>query len=153
LAPDLAERIIGWFTGTPTAPAAAVRRSYRALERETARLFAIVGRAPSSGGLGVRVQLVRDESEPYPDAAALCAELREHGSMTLATIARDAPHPLLGGEEGGVVDQLRASMTSSATRRSASGSTCSRSSPRGCSAGRCSPRRRAAPRSASWWAR
>lgn len=30
--------------------------------------------------------------------------------MTLTTfgmIARDAPHPLLGGEEGGVVDQLR----------------------------------------------
>ncbi len=27
--------------------------------------------------------------------------------MTLATIAAEAPHPLLGGEEGGVVDQLR----------------------------------------------
>ena len=27
--------------------------------------------------------------------------------MTLTTIARDEPHPLLGGEEGGVVDQLR----------------------------------------------
>ena len=27
--------------------------------------------------------------------------------MSLTTIACDGPHPLLGGEEGGVVDQLR----------------------------------------------
>ena len=107
LRPELAERVTDWFTGKPTAPTDAVRQSYRALERETARLFEIVRRAPSLGGLGVRVQHVRDESDPYRDAAELCAELREHGSMTLTTIARDEPHPLLGGEEGGVVDQLR----------------------------------------------
>ena len=45
--------------------------------------------------------------EPYGSAVELCAELRERGTMTLTTIARDEPHPLLGGEEGGVVDQLR----------------------------------------------
>ena len=50
---------------------------------------------------------VRNEGDPYGTAAELCAELREHGSMTLTTIACDEPHPLLGGEEGGVVDQLR----------------------------------------------
>jgi hypothetical protein len=40
-------------------------------------------------------------------AAELCTELRERGSMQLRTIACDDPHPLLGGAEGGVVDQLR----------------------------------------------
>jgi len=110
LAPELAERITDWFTGQPTAPTDAVRRSYRALERETARLFEAVCRAPSLGGLGVRVRQVRDDSEPYRDAAELCAELRVHGSMTLTTfgmVARDERHPLLGGEAGGVLDQLR----------------------------------------------
>jgi hypothetical protein len=107
LRPEAAERVIDWFTGMATAPADAVRQSYQALERETARLFGVVRRAPSLGGLGVRVRYDRDQSDPYRDAAELCAELREHGSMTLTTIARDEPHPLLGGEEGGVVDQLR----------------------------------------------
>jgi hypothetical protein len=110
LRPDVADRVTDWFTGKPTAPAAAVRQSYRALERETARLFEIVRRAPSRGGLGVRVQRVRNDEDPYRDAAELCAELREHGSMTLTTfgmVARDEPHPLLGGEAGGVLDQLR----------------------------------------------
>ena len=107
LPPELAERIAAWFTGKPAARTDAVQRSYRALERETARLSEIVGRAPSAGGLGVRVRYVRSESDPYGHAAELCAELREDRSMTLATIAAEAPHPLLGGEEGGVVDRLR----------------------------------------------
>ncbi len=107
LRPELADRVTDWFTGSPTAPADAVRRSYRTLERETARLFEIVCGAPSLGGLGVRVRHVRTESDPYGDAAELAADLREHRSMMLRTIACDEPHPLLGGEEGGVVDQLR----------------------------------------------
>jgi hypothetical protein len=107
LRPDVAERVTDWFTGNPTAPADAVRRSYRALERETARLFEIVCGAPSFGGLGVRVRHVRTESDPYGDAAELSADVREHRSMMLRTIACDEPHPLLGGEEGAVVDQLR----------------------------------------------
>jgi hypothetical protein len=107
LRPEVAERVGNWFTGKPTAPTDAVRQSYRALERDTARLFEIVRRAPALGGLGVRVRYDRNERDPYRDAAELCAELREHGSMTLTTIARDGPHPLLGGEEGGAVDQLR----------------------------------------------
>jgi hypothetical protein len=110
LRPDLAERVTDWFNGKPTAPADTVWRSYRALERETAQLFEIICRAPSLGGLGVRVRHGRNERVPYRDAAELCAELREHGSMTLTTfgmVARDEPHPLLGGEEGGVLDQLR----------------------------------------------
>jgi hypothetical protein len=107
LRPELAELVTGWFTGPPSAPADAVRRSYRALERETARLFEIARRDPSRGGLGVRVAYVRSESDPYGSAAELCAELRERGSMTLTTIACEEPHPLLGGAEGGIVDQLR----------------------------------------------
>ena len=50
----------------------------------------------------MRVHYVRGEDDPYPGAAELCADLREHGSMTLT--ACDEPHPLLDGE---VVDQLR----------------------------------------------
>jgi hypothetical protein len=107
LRPELASRVSDWFTGPPAPPTRAVRNAYAALERETLWLFELVRRAPSSGGLGVRVRLVRDEADPYRDAAELAAELRERRSMTLTTIARDDPHPLLGGEEGGVVDRLR----------------------------------------------
>jgi hypothetical protein len=101
LRPELAERVTDWITSAPTAPADTVRRSYRALERDVARLFALVRR------LGVRVTYVHGASDPYDSAAELCAELRERGSMKLRTIACDDPHPLLGGAEGGVVDQLR----------------------------------------------
>lgn len=107
LAPALAERVADWFAASRTAPGDAVRQSYRALARETERLFEIVCRAPSRGGLGVRVQHVHTASDPYSDAAQLCAELRAHRSMKLRTIACEEPHPLLGGEEGGVVDKLR----------------------------------------------
>jgi hypothetical protein len=93
LEPTLSERVTEWFTGPATGPVDAVRRSYRALERETARLFEVVRHC-----LGVRVSYAR--SDPYESAAELCAELRRHGSMTLT---RDEPHPLLG--DG--YDQLR----------------------------------------------
>jgi hypothetical protein len=107
LRPRLAERVTDWFLGPPTAPEDAIRQSYRALERESARLYEIACDARSSGGLGVRVHFVRETGDPYGAAAELCAELREHRTMRLTTIACDRPHPLLGGEEGGVVDQLR----------------------------------------------
>jgi hypothetical protein len=107
LEPELAERIVAWFTGKPTASADAVRRAYGALARETSWLSAVILDAPAAGGLGVRVSHVRSPSDPYPGAAELCAELREHGFMRLATIAGEAPHPILGGVEGGVFDQLR----------------------------------------------
>ena len=107
LRPAIAQRVADWFTGKAVAPAGDVRRSYQALERETAHLFEIVHRAPSCGGLGVRVNHVRNDGDPYHHAAEMCAELREHGSVMLTTIATEAPHPLLGGQEGGVVDQLR----------------------------------------------
>lgn len=96
LSPELAERVAAWFTETPATPTDDVRRSYAALERETARLFEVIRRR-----LGVRVELVHSAIDPYAGAAELCADLREHGSMTLAF---DEPHPLL---ETAVVDQLR----------------------------------------------
>jgi hypothetical protein len=102
LVPELADAVTEWFLGPPAAPAGAVSRSYDALERETAALFAII-----RDRLGVRVEYVHGDSDPYLSAAELCAELRERGSMTLTTIAGEAPHPLLGGEQGGTVDQLR----------------------------------------------
>jgi len=102
LQPDTAERVSEWFMGPATAPADAVRDAYRALERETTRLFRIIRRR-----LGVRVHYVDGERDPYACAAQLVAELRERGSMMLTTIASEAPHPLLGGAQGGVVDQLR----------------------------------------------
>ncbi len=107
LPPDLAQRITDWFTGKPAASAGAVHQAYAALERDTARLFAIIRRAPALGGLGVRVRPAGTARNPYRDAAALCAELRAHGSMTLTTfgmVAPDTAHPLLAP---GVADQLR----------------------------------------------
>jgi hypothetical protein len=107
LRPDAVELVTDWFLGRPTASEEAVRESYGALERETARLYEIVCGARTSDGLGVRVLYVRDAGDPYGAAADLCAELRRQRTMSLTTIACEEPHPLLGGEEGGVVDQLR----------------------------------------------
>ena len=94
LAPEVAERVSAWFTATPAAPDEAVLRSYRALERDTARLFAVV-----RDELGVRVRYTR--AQAYGSAAELCAELRGRRTMTLTT--GDQLHPLLGG----TLDQLR----------------------------------------------
>ena len=91
-----------WFLSEPAPPTEAVRQSYAALERETARLFEIIRRAP---GLKVHVSYV--DNDAYTSAADLCTELRACRSMSLTTIAAEAPHPLLGGERGGPVDQLR----------------------------------------------
>jgi hypothetical protein len=102
LDPDRAARIAAWFASSPPpAASAAVRLAYRALERETARLHAAVGR------LGVRVVFVDTADDPYETGAALCADLRRHRAMEMRSIACDAPHPLLDGERGGAVDQLR----------------------------------------------
>jgi hypothetical protein len=102
LTPELAHRVTDWFTGAATAPAVAVQASYRALQHETGQLWQITRRA-----LGVRVEYTHGPDDPYLTAADLCTDLRRHGVMKLRTIACDAPHPLLGGEQGGAVDQLR----------------------------------------------
>jgi hypothetical protein len=101
LRPDVAERIADWYL--EDAPQADVHGAYAALERDTARLFGLIRRE-----LGVRVGYVHMDGDPYASAAELCADLRERRSMFLTTIACEAaPHPLLGGDEGGPVDQLR----------------------------------------------
>jgi hypothetical protein len=94
LAADVAERVCEWFTAAPVAPDAAVLRSYRALERDSARLFSII-----RDDLDVRVRYT--QAEAYASAAELCAELRARRTMTLTT--GDQLHPLLGG----TLDQLR----------------------------------------------
>ena len=94
LTPARAERITDWFLGADAAPDGDTRRAYRALARETAHVFAVATQC-----LGVRVRIAQEE--PYESAAELCAELREHGTMTLV---REATHPLLSPEE---LDRLR----------------------------------------------
>jgi hypothetical protein len=81
LRPAFAERVAGKFTRPATAPTRDVLRSYETLGLETAQLFAIVRR------IGVRVAYVRTEGDPYAGASELCAELRERGTMTLASTA------------------------------------------------------------------
>jgi hypothetical protein len=68
--PALAARVTEWFTRAPTGPTPSVVRSYRALERETARRFEIVRRRPD-----VRVTYVRTECDTYSDASALRADV------------------------------------------------------------------------------
>ena len=98
---DVAESVSDWYTEEPAPLTEAVRRAYGALQRETAELFDGIRRTSASACT------TSAADDPYDSAAELCADLRERGSMRLRTIACDAPHPLLGGEQGGVVDQLR----------------------------------------------
>jgi hypothetical protein len=102
LRPEVAESVADWFLSEAEEPSAAVLRSYRALARDTARLYAVIRHE-----LRVRVRYVWTEDEPYAGGAELCAELRARGTMTARTIACEPPHPVLGGAPGGVVDQLR----------------------------------------------
>ena len=87
LAPELAERITEWFLA-PGVVSPEVRRSYRALGRESVRLADVARQC-----LGVRVAF--SDEEAYTSGADLCADLREHGTMVLV---RDEPHPLLDAE-------------------------------------------------------
>jgi len=65
-----------------------VWRSYRALGLESVRLADV-----ARGCLGVRVAF--SDEEAYLSGAALCADLREHGTLVLV---REDPHPLLCSE-------------------------------------------------------
>lgn len=107
LRPDLADMVTEWFLGEPTASEDAVRQSYEALERETERLYEVACGPRAAGGLGVRVNYVGNAGDPHVAAAELCAELRQNRTISVTTVACDVPHPVLGGEEGGAVDQLR----------------------------------------------
>jgi hypothetical protein len=92
---ERAKRISDWYTTRSAVPTDAALRSYRALERETWRLFDRIHQ-----GLGVQVRYLEGDHEPYGSAAEMCATLRGSRSMTLL---RDEPHPVLGG----IVHQLR----------------------------------------------
>jgi hypothetical protein len=97
---ELAERVTDWFTGKPTAPSDAVRRSYRALERETARLFDIVRRAPYVFGhaaLGVGFDLQSEFATwlqcrtLFSDVARLAAFCELVGAVTTYVMTGDKP--------------------------------------------------------------
>ncbi|MBE2315688.1 hypothetical protein DVA67_006860 [Solirubrobacter sp. CPCC 204708] len=92
LEPEHAARVTDWFLTAPAPPVEAVAHAYRALERDTRRLFALVR------NLGVRV--VHVDADPGVSAAELCSDVRDHGLLTLT---RDEPHPLFGA-----FDELRA---------------------------------------------
>jgi hypothetical protein len=77
--PELAQRVAAWYTGKLVAPSDAVRDAYRALEGETRRLFAIIRRPASSGGLDVTVRYVRDAGEPIATPASCVPSFASEG--------------------------------------------------------------------------
>jgi hypothetical protein len=99
-----AERIAEWYAGPPVADPRAVAVAYAALADELTALARAVTAPRAEGGLGVRVTLVPTPDEPYADAAELCGELRQRGTMKLRAASADAPHPVLSNV---AVDRLR----------------------------------------------
>jgi hypothetical protein len=99
-----AERIAEWYTGPPVADARKVEVAYEALADEAAALARAVTAPRAEGGLGVRVTLVTTTDEPYADAAELCGDLRQRGTMVLRAASADDPHPVLSDA---TVDRLR----------------------------------------------
>ncbi|MEV7229780.1 hypothetical protein AB0M79_22545 [Polymorphospora sp. NPDC051019] len=77
--------------------------AYAAFCRETVRQYHfMVGRA-EFGGLGVTVRIV--DTDPYPDAAAMLADLRRRRLKVWASAASGNPHPYLSDAEN---DMFRA---------------------------------------------
>ena len=73
LRPDLAERVADWFLGEPTGSEDALRQSYRALERETARLYEIVRFDPRAASAFVCTTFAMTRTAPRPSSVPSCA--------------------------------------------------------------------------------
>ena len=94
-----AERIAAWYSGPPTADLGTVADTYELLAYEIEALAHAV-----TGELGVQMLVVETDDEPYADAAELCADLRERGTLRLRAASADPPHPLLANI---TLDRLR----------------------------------------------
>lgn len=77
--------------------------AYAAFSRETVRQYHYLVGRPEFGGMGVTV-LVVDE-DPYPDVAAMVADIRERRLRVFASAASGNPHPYLSDGEN---DMFRA---------------------------------------------
>ena len=79
-------------------------RAYRAFRTETARQFELLTRPERRGGLGIQVQVCA--ADPYPDAAAMAADIASHRRLrTYATGGTGNCHPFLTATEN---DMFRA---------------------------------------------
>ncbi|GHJ47256.1 hypothetical protein Cs7R123_45980 [Catellatospora sp. TT07R-123] len=79
------------------------RAAYAAFCAETVRQFHYLVGRPAYGGLGVAVRIV--DEDPYPDMAAMIADLRERRLKVFASAACGNPHPYLSDAEN---DMFRA---------------------------------------------
>lgn len=80
---------------------AAALPAFQAFRDETVRQFEFLTRPTGRGGLGVVVEVCRDD--PYPDAGVMMADLREH--RRLKVYATAGSHPFLTNDEN---DRFRA---------------------------------------------
>lgn len=78
--------------------------AFHAFREESVRQFAFLTRPVSAGGLGVAVEVRKDD--PYADAVAMSADLREHRRLKIyATADSGNEHPFLTNDEN---DMFRA---------------------------------------------
>lgn len=77
--------------------------AYAAFRRETIRQFHLLVGRRELGGLGLTVRIVDDD--PYPDATAMIADIRDRRLRVLASAASGNPHPYLSDWEN---DMFRA---------------------------------------------
>lgn len=77
--------------------------AYAAFCRETVRQFHFLVGRPEFGGLGLTVRVV--DEDPYPDAAAMVADIRARRLLVFSSAASENPHPYLSDGEN---DMFRA---------------------------------------------
>lgn len=100
--PELGAAVADAYLTAPTRDERAYA-AYAAFCSETVRQFHFLVGRPRYGGLGLTVRVVDDD--PYPDAAAMVADIRERRLRVFATAASRNPHPYLSDAEN---DMFRA---------------------------------------------
>src|SRR4051812_34360669 len=88
--PVLGQEIADAYTRAPRRDDGALA-AYRGFLRETVRQYqCLIGRV-EFGGLGVSVRVV--DEDPYPDMAAIVADVRRRRLRVFSTAACGNPHP------------------------------------------------------------